>query len=62
MSTIRNVKEHNIAKLQSPCFATKVISGTILKVAEIEHDSPPIRCGQHIVSSCQILHEGKGKK
>jgi len=62
MSTTRNVKEHIITKLQNTCFETKVISGTILKVVEIEHDSPPIRWGLHVVSSCQSTLWKEGKK
>lgn len=62
MSTIRNVKEHIIAKLQSICFETKVTSDTILKIVEVEHDSPPIRCRLYIASSCQRVHYGKRGK
>lgn len=61
MSTPRNVKEHIIAKLQNTCFETKVISGSILKVVEIEHDSPPIRWGLHVVSSSRVHYGKRGK-
>lgn len=61
MSTIRNVKKYIVAKLQSICFETTVISGTVLKM-EIEHDSPPLRSRLYKMSSCQrVCHGKKGK-